>query len=151
MKRGDLVAEFNLPDQTGTNRSLSELLADGPIVLFFYPAAMTPGCTMEACHFRDLAAEFAAVGASRVGISMDAVEKQDKFAEKHSFDYPLLSDSAGVVAEAFGVKRGLLGKLMPVKRTTFVIDTDRRVLEVIASEISMDSHADKALEVLRAR
>ena len=73
MKRGDLVAEFNLPDQTGPNRSLSELLADGPIVLFFYPAAMTPGCTMEACHFRDLAAEFAAVGASRVGISMDAV------------------------------------------------------------------------------
>ena len=151
MKRGDLVAEFNLPDQTGTNRSLSELLADGPIVLFFYPAAMTPGCTMEACHFRDLAAEFAAVGASRVGISMDAVEKQDKFAEKHSFDYPLLSDTSGAVAEAFGVKRGLLGKLMPVKRTTFVIDTDRTVLEVISSEISMDTHADKALEVLRAR
>ena len=151
MKRGDVVAEFSLPDQTGTVRSLSELLANGPIVLFFYPAAMTPGCTMEACHFRDLAAEFAAVGASRVGISMDAVEKQDKFAEKHSFDYPLLSDTSGAVAEAFGVKRGLLGKLMPVKRTTFVIDTDRRVLEVIASEISMDSHADKALEVLRAR
>ncbi len=151
MKRGDVVAEFSLPDQTGTVRSLSELLANGPIVLFFYPAAMTPGCTMEACHFRDLAAEFAAVGASRVGISMDAVEKQDKFAEKHSFDYPLLSDTSGAVAEAFGVKRGLLGKLMPVKRTTFVIDTDRRVLEVIASEISMDSHADKALEVLRSR
>jgi peroxiredoxin Q/BCP len=151
MKRGDQVAEFSLPDQTGTVRSLSELLASGPIVLFFYPAAMTPGCTMEACHFRDLAAEFAAVGASRVGISMDAVEKQDKFAEKHNFDYPLLSDSSGAVAEAFGVKRGLLGKLMPVKRTTFVIDTDRKVLEVIASEISMDSHADKALEVLKAR
>ncbi|MBN9636400.1 MAG: peroxiredoxin, partial [Actinobacteria bacterium] len=127
MKRGDVVAEFSLPDQTGTVRSLSELLANGPIVLFFYPAAMTPGCTMEACHFRDLAAEFAAAGASRVGISMDAVEKQDKFAEKHSFDYPLLSDTSGAVAEAFGVKRGLLGKLMPVKRTTFVIDTDRRV------------------------
>lgn len=151
IKTGDVVPDFSLPDQTGTVRSLSELLANGPIVLFFYPAAMTPGCTMEACHFRDLAAEFAAVGASRVGISMDAVEKQDKFAEKHSFDYPLLSDTSGAVAAAFGVKRGLLGKLMPVKRTTFVIDTDRRVLEVIASEISMDSHADKALEVLRSR
>ncbi len=151
MKRGDVVAEFSLPDQTGTVRSLSELLANGPIVLFFYPAAMTPGCTMEACHFRDLAAEFAAVGASRVGISMDAVEKQDKFAEKHSFDYPLLSDTSGAVAEAFGVKRGLLGKLMPVKRTTFVIDTDRRVLEVVSSELNMDTHADKALAVLRQR
>ena len=151
MQRGDRVAEFELPDQTGTARTLSELLAGGPIVLFFYPAAMTPGCTKEACHFRDLASEFAAVGASRVGISTDAVDKQAKFAEQQKFDYPLLSDSDGVVAAQFGVKRGLLGKLMPVKRTTFVIDTDRTVLEVIASEFSMDTHADKALEVLRQR
>ncbi len=151
MKRGEVVAEFELPDQTGTVRSLTELLANGPIVLFFYPAAMTTGCTKEACHFRDLASEFAAVGASRVGISRDAVEKQAKFADQNTFDYPLLSDAEGTVATQFGVKRGLLGKLMPVKRTTFVIDTDRRVLDVIASEISMDSHADKALEVLRQR
>ncbi|OBI84310.1 peroxiredoxin [Mycobacterium sp. E740] len=151
MKQGDRVAEFELPDQTGKMRSLSELLSDGPIVLFFYPAAMTPGCTKEACHFRDLAAEFAAVGASRVGISTDAVDKQAKFADKERFDYPLLSDADGTVATQFGVKRGLLGKFMPVKRTTFVIDTDHTVLAVIASEISMDSHADKALEVLRER
>lgn len=151
MKPGDKVPEFQLPDQTGTVRTLSGLLADGPIVLFFYPAAMTPGCTKEACHFRDLAAEFTAVGASRVGISTDAVDKQAKFAEQQNFDYPLLSDGDGAVAAQFGVKRGLLGKLMPVKRTTFVIDTDATVLEVIASEFSMDTHADKALEVLRAR
>ena len=151
IKTGDRVAEFELPDQTGTRRSLTSLLADGPVVLFFYPAAMTPGCTKEACHFRDLAAEFAAVGASRVGISTDAVEKQARFADQQRFDYPLLSDADGNVATAFGVKRGLLGKLMPVKRTTFVIDTDRTVLEVISSEFSMDTHADRALEVLRAR
>ncbi|MCF6385887.1 peroxiredoxin [Mycobacterium sp. MBM] len=151
MKTGDRVADFELPDQTGAARSLTSLLADGPVVLFFYPAAMTPGCTKEACHFRDLAAEFAAVGAARVGISTDAVAKQAEFAERQHFDYPLLSDADGTVAAAFGVKRGLLGKFMPVKRTTFVIDTDRTVLAVIASEISMDGHADKALEVLRAR
>ncbi|MEO3760584.1 peroxiredoxin [Mycobacterium sp. B14F4] len=151
MKQGDRVADFELPDQTGTVRTLAELLADGPIVLFFYPAAMTPGCTKEACHFRDLAAEFAAVGARRVGISTDAVDKQAKFADKEHFDYPLLSDADGAVATRFGVKRGLLGKFMPVKRTTFVIDSDRTVLAVIASEISMDTHADKALEVLRQR
>ena len=151
MNRGDRVSEFELPDQTGTVRSLTSLLADGPIVLFFYPAAMTPGCTKEACHFRDLGGEFAAVGAGRVGISADAVAKQAKFADMQKFDYPLLSDSDGVVATQFGVKRGLLGKLMPVKRTTFVIDTDRTVLDVIASEFSMDTHADKALEVLRQR
>jgi len=151
MKRGDRVSEFELPDQTGTVRSLTSLLSDGPIVLFFYPAAMTPGCTKEACHFRDLAGEFSAVGAGRVGISADAVAKQAKFADMQKFDYPLLSDTEGVVATQFGVKRGLLGKLMPVKRTTFVIDTDRTVLDVIASEFSMDTHADKALQVLRQR
>ena len=151
IKPGDEVPEFELPDQADTMRSLTELLAGGPIVLFFYPAAMTPGCTKEACHFRDLAAEFAAVGASRVGISTDPVEKQAMFADKQSFDYPLLSDADGAIATRFGVKRGLLGKLMPVKRTTFVIDTDRTVLDVIASEVSMDTHADKALETLRQR
>ncbi len=151
MKRGDRVTDFELPDQTGTARSLSSLLADGPIVLFFYPAAMTPGCTKEACHFRDLGAEFVALGASRVGISTDPVDKQARFADSQGFDYPLLSDADGAVATAFGVKRGLLGKLIPVKRTTFVIDTDRTVLEVISSEVNMDAHADKALEVLRQR
>jgi peroxiredoxin Q/BCP len=151
MKRGDLVDDFVLPDQTGADRRFSDFLAQGPVVLFFYPAAMTPGCTKEACHFRDLAGEFAAVGAQRVGISTDEVDKQAKFAAQQRFDYPLLSDADGTVATAFGVKRGLLGKFMPVKRTTFVIDTDRRVLDVIASEISMDTHADKALEVLRER
>jgi peroxiredoxin Q/BCP len=151
MKRGDRVDEFELPDQTGTVRSLKTLLADGPVVLFFYPAAMTTGCTKEACHFRDLTSEFAAIGANRVGISTDSVEKQAQFAEKERFDYPLLSDSDGTVAKQFGVKRGLLGKLIPVKRTTFVIDTDGTVLDVISSELNFNTHADKALEVLRQR
>jgi thioredoxin-dependent peroxiredoxin len=151
MKTGDTVADFELPDQTGTPRKLSELLSTGPVVLFFYPAAMTPGCTKEACHFRDLASEFAAIGANRVGISVDPVQKQAKFADTQNFDYPLLSDTAGAVATQFGVKRGLLGKLIPVKRTTFVIGTDRTVLNVISSELSMDTHADQALETLRAR
>jgi peroxiredoxin Q/BCP len=91
------------------------------------------------------------VGASRVGISADPVEKQAQFADKQSFDYPLLSDTDGTVATQFGVKRGLLGKFMPVKRSTFVIDTDRTVLDVIASEFGFESHADKALETLRQR
>ena len=108
-------------------------------------------CTKEACHFRDLASEFSELGASRVGISTDRVEKQARFADSQRFDYPLLSDADGSVAESFGVKRGLLGKFLPVKRTTFVIDSDRTVLDVISSEVNMDTHADRALEVLRAR
>jgi thioredoxin-dependent peroxiredoxin len=151
MKTGDTVPDFELPDQTGAPRKLSALLSDGPVVLFFYPAAMTYGCTKEACHFRDLAQEFAAVGASRVGISVDPVAKQAEFADKEGFDYPLLSDADGAIANQFGVKRGLLGKVIPVKRTTFVIDTDRTVLDVITSELSMDTHADNALATLKSR
>src|SRR6476646_11873163 len=103
MRVGELVPEFELPDHTGTKRSLTELLADGPVVLFFYPAANTPVCTKEACHFRDLAAEFTAVGAVRVGISTDSTDVLAGFAAKQGFDYPLLSDADGVVADRFGV------------------------------------------------
>lgn len=149
MKPNDVVPDFELPDQDGTPRSLTGLLASGPIVLFFYPMAMTSGCTKESCHFRDLAAEFAEVGAQRVGISDDAVAKQKQFADLHSFDYPLLSDVDGTVARVFGVRRRF--GPVPVKRTTFVIDTDRRVLAVIASELNMDKHADEALALLRGR
>jgi peroxiredoxin Q/BCP len=150
LSAGDKAPDFELPDETGTNRKLSDLVTDGPVVLFFYPAAMTTGCTKESCHFRDLAAEFAAVGAQRVGISRDTVEKQKQFADKHSFDYPLLSDVDRTVAEAYGVKRGGVS-ITPVKRSTFVIDKDMTVLSVIASEVNMYKHADKALEVLKAR
>jgi peroxiredoxin Q/BCP len=149
MDIGDLVPDFSLPDETGTERTLSDLLAAGPVTLFFYPGAMTYGCTKESCHFRDLAKEFEQAGGQRVGISADTVEKQKQFSDKYSFDYPLLSDPDRKVAEIFGVKRG--GGLVPVKRNTFVIDTDRKVIGVIKSEISMQKHADQALEVLRKR
>lgn len=149
MRPGDLVDDFALPDQNGDSRRLSELVADGDVVLFFYPAAMTSGCTAETCHFRDLGVEFAAVGAQPVGISTDAVDRQRTFAEANSLGFPLLSDPEGNVADQFGVKRRF-GPL-PVKRHTFVIGKDRRVVEVIRSEFRMAIHADKALEVLRER
>ncbi|MFC4857566.1 peroxiredoxin [Actinophytocola glycyrrhizae] len=147
MKVGELAPDFELPDQTGTTRALREFLETGPVVLFFYPAAMTRGCTAESCHFRDLAAEFAEVGAHRVGISPDAPAKQAEFSEKHGFDYPLLSDADGAVASRFGVRRSF-GPLL-TRRQTFVIDTDRKVIEVIRSELRMAVHADRALAVLR--
>lgn len=136
---------FELPDQDGKLVRLDELLLRGPVVLFFYPAAMTPGCTKESCHFRDLAAEFAAVGAQRVGVSTDPVDRQRRFAERYGFDYPLLSDESGDVAAAYGVRRRLV---TPVKRVTFVIDTEQRVRKVLASELNMNVHADQALAAL---
>lgn len=143
---GSPAPDFTLPDETGTSRSLGDYLAKGPVVLFFYPGAMTSGCTAESCHFRDLAAEFEAVGARRIGISADAVDKQKQFSDTHSFDYPLLSDPDGEVATAYGVKRRFL---TPVKRATFVISADGKIAEVIASEFNMTTHADQALKTLQ--
>ncbi len=150
MQPGDRAPDFELPDEDGVPRRLSELAATGPVVLFFYPAAMTPGCTAESCHFRDMKSEFEAIGATRVGISADQVEKQKRFSDKHSFDYPLLSDPDGTVATQFGVRRRFT-KLSPTKRATFVIDRDLTILDIIQSEVRMNLHADRALAVLEQR
>lgn len=154
MDKGDAVVDFELIDETGQPRKLSDFLAMGPVVLFFYPAALTLGCTKESCHFRDMGEEFTLAGAQRVGISSDPVEKQKEFSDKHSFDYPLLADVDGTVAEQFGVRRSG-GR---AKRATFVIGLDAghgagqvgKVLEVVRSELRMNVHADRALEALRA-
>ncbi|MBV8179096.1 MAG: peroxiredoxin, partial [Mycobacterium sp.] len=108
MIAGEKAPDFTLYDHTGRPRALSALLSEGPVVLFFFPLASSPICTAQACHFRDLSNEFAAVGAQRVGISTDTVDKQAHFAQQRSFDYPLLSDADGVVSELFGVRRGRL-------------------------------------------
>jgi len=146
LKKGDSAPDFSLLNQSGEKVTLSELLKTGPVVLFFYPKAMTTGCTKESCHFRDLAAEFSKLHAQRVGISADTVDKQAAFDDKHTLGYPLLSDPDRTVASGFGVKRP--GPIMN-KRATFVIGTDRKILAAIGSELNMDIHADEALKVLR--
>ncbi|WP_328470079.1 peroxiredoxin [Actinoplanes sp. NBC_00393] len=148
--KGDIAPDFELPDQDGTPRRLTDLLANGPVVLFFYPAAMTKGCTAEACHFRDLAAEYSAAGVQRVGISRDTVEKQKQFAESYTFDYPLLSDPESETIAAYGVKRKLNLGPLSTRRMTFVIGTDRKILDVIHSELDMNQHAAQALSVAAA-
>jgi peroxiredoxin Q/BCP len=147
--KGDRAPDFELTDQDGTSRRLTTMLGSGPVVLYFYPAAMTPGCTKEGCHFRDLAEDFTALGAQRVGVSGDAVDRQKEFSDKHAFDFPLLADTNGEVAVAYGVKRkiGPLG----IKRRTFVIDTDRTIIEAFSSEVRFSAHGDKALVALRNR
>lgn len=147
MNVGDIAPDFKLPDETGNPRALSEFLEKGPVVLYFYPAAMTPGCTAESCHFRDLAPEFEKVGAQRVGISADKVDKQQRFSSKYNFDFPLLSDTDKSVARAYGVRRG--PGIIPNKRSTFVIGTDGLIKEIVRSETNMSVHADRALEALR--
>src|ERR1700760_73801 len=111
MFEGEKAPDFTLCDHTGRPRTLSALLSDGPVVLFFFPLASSPICTAQACHFRNLSDEFARVGAQRVGISTDTVDRQAHFAQQRSFDYPLLSDADGVVSELFGGHRGRLAQL----------------------------------------
>lgn len=148
MKTGDDVPNFTAIDQSGATVRLSEILEDGPAVLFFYPKAFTPGCTKESCHFRDLAADFELLGAQRVGISADDASKQAEFATAHGLDFTLLSDPDRSIAKLFGVKRpGPLSN----RRKTFVIGTDRRIIDVIGGEFNMDVHADVALAALRKR
>ncbi len=148
MQPGTQVEDFEARDQNDQPVRLSSLLERGPVVLFFYPRAMTPGCTKESCHFRDLNAEFRSLGAQPVGISADDVDRQARFSAQNGFEFPLLSDRDRAIARAFGVKRpGPLAN----KRATFVIDTDRRLLAAFSSEFDMNGHADKALDVLKAR
>jgi thioredoxin-dependent peroxiredoxin len=145
ISEGSTAPDFELPDENGDLVRLSDKVREGPVVLFFYPAAMTGGCTREACTFRDLGQDFADAGAQRLGISADPVVRQKEFSEQHSFDYPLLSDRDRAVATAYGVKRRFV---TPVKRATFVIDRDLTIRKVIASELDMQVHAQEALAAL---
>jgi thioredoxin-dependent peroxiredoxin len=149
MNVGDQVSDFELKDETGTPRKLSALLSDGPVVLFFYPIASSGGCTQEACHFRDLAAEFATVGAQPVGISSDGVTAQSTFATAHSLGYPLLSDEGHEVAKEMGAWRWWLPGGLHTRRRTFVIGQDRRIIAEFASESKFNEHADEALAALK--
>jgi peroxiredoxin Q/BCP len=146
IKAGQQARMFDLPTQSGERLSLEALLARGPVVLFFYPIASSGGCTKQACHFRDLGAEFEAVGAQQVGISIDDISAQKSFDDSQQLGYPLLSDTDGAVATAYGVKRKYV---TPVKRATFVIDTDGTIRDVITSELNFTVHADRALATLQ--
>ncbi|QHN25518.1 redoxin domain-containing protein [Gordonia pseudamarae] len=148
LNTGDTAPDFTLPDQDGNPVTLSSVLAQGPVVLFFYPAALTPGCTKEACHFRDIVGEFTAAGARVLGISADDVAKQKQFDTTHNLGYPLLSDTDKSVAKAYGVSRRI--GLLPNQRATFAIGADGTVVAAVRSEINMNVHADTALKALAA-
>ena len=148
MRKGDLAEDFELPDQQGESVRLSSLLHNGPVVLFFYPLALSGGCTQEVNHFESKRQEFAGLGAQLVGVSRDSVALQAEFAAETGISFPLLSDVDGEVAEAYGVKRKLLAKTLPVKRSTFVIDAEGQIVDIISSETDMLTHADSALSAL---
>ncbi len=146
MNVGDTVTNFTATDQDGTQHSLEELVADGPLVLFFYPKAMSPLCTKESCHFRDLKTDFSDFNTKIVGISADDPSSQKNFDQKHSLGFPLLSDKDGTIAKQFGAKR--MGPLPP-RRITFVINQDKIVIGAYKNETKANEHADQALELVK--
>ena len=143
---GDKAPDFTLPSQSGEPLKLSELWAKRTVVLYFYPKDDTPGCTVEACSFRDRFDEFAEAGAAVVGISSDSTASHEKFAGKHKLPMTLLSDQDGAVRKRYGVKSTL--GIMP-GRATFVIDQGGIVRHVFVSQLRADKHVTEALAVVQ--
>lgn len=142
---GARAPDFTLPDSSGAPVRLYALLEKGPVVLYFYPKDETTGCTAQACEFRDRHALFAAAGASVVGVSGDNTESHRSFIERHSLPFTLLSDDAGEIRRAYGVRKTL--GLIP-GRVTFVIDQTGTVRHVFNSQINARRHIDEALRTV---
>jgi peroxiredoxin Q/BCP len=147
---GKPAPDFTLPDQRGEMVTLSALRG-APVVLYFYPKDDTPGCTTEACGFRDARAEYEKVGARILGVSPDSIATHLKFAEKHALPFTLLADFNRQVCELYGVwkERNMFGKKsMGVERTTLVIDRDGIVRKVYP-KVKLDGHVQAVLATLQ--
>jgi peroxiredoxin Q/BCP len=139
LKAGERAPEFTLPDETGTDRSLTELLSVGAVVLYFYPADFTPGCTRQACSLRDLHDEIQQAGLRVAGISPQGTESHAKFREKYNLPFVLLSDQHKAVIKMYGVN-GPLG--IGVRRASFLIDGGRRIRDSVLADFMIGRHAD---------
>jgi peroxiredoxin Q/BCP len=148
---GKTAPDFTLPSTSGEPISLKQFKGKKTVVLYFYPKDETPGCTKEACAFRDLSADFEKVGAVILGISNDPMESHLKFREKHKLPFELLSDEDASVSKAYGVykQKNLYGKkYMGIERTTFIIDRTGRIAQIYP-KVKVDGHISDVLEFLR--
>jgi thioredoxin-dependent peroxiredoxin len=143
---GDKAPDFTLPSSTGEGLTLSKLYAERTVVLYFYPKDHTPGCTVEACSFRDQYDDFVAAGAEVVGISSDSAASHTAFASKHKLPMKLAADEGGRVRALYGV-RATLG-ILP-GRVTFVIDRQGTIRHTFASQLRFSRHAADALEAVK--
>lgn len=143
---GSLAPDFTLPDQNGNEVTLSDLVEEKAVVLYFYPKDESPGCTAEACAFRDDYEVFDKAGAEVVGVSSDAVSSHQAFTSHHQLPFILLSDEDGQVRRRYGA-RSLLG-LLP-GRVTYVIDRQRVIRHVFSSQLDARRHVREALRIIR--
>ena len=149
IEEGSKAPDFTLPTHDGTKLKLSSLKG-GPIVLYFYPKDDTPGCTREACGFRDAKAKFAKHKAVVLGISPDSPASHEKFRQKYKLPFTLLADEGHAVAEKYGAwrEKNMYGKKsMGIARSTFVIDATGKVAKVFKA-VKVDGHDEQVLAVL---
>ncbi|MFC4739566.1 peroxiredoxin [Flavobacterium ponti] len=145
LKEGDIVPDFKAKTQSGEKFELSNYLGK-PLVIYFYPKDNTPGCTTQACSFRDQYQDFQDLGAEVIGVSGDSEESHDKFAQKHKLPFILLSDERKKIRNLFGVPTHFFG-LLP-GRVTYIIDKEGKIVSVFNS-IKATVHIEHALDIVR--
>lgn len=146
LKIGDKAPDFTAKLSTGEKIKLSDFEGNKRVILYFYPKDFSPGCTREACYFRDYKPAIQKLGAEIFGISSDSEESHNKFIQEHSLNFPLISDKGKKISRPYGVLR--LGGYLLTKRTTFVIDKQGIISHIIRSETDMHRHIEEAIRAL---
>ena len=145
LKTGSTAPDFTLPDQDGKSVTLSKVLADGPVLLYFYPADFTPGCTKEACMLRDAHAEILDVGVTVIGISAQDEDSHSKFQQQHNLPFTLLADTEHKVARLYDAN-GLFGM---TKRITYLINQDGTIDDAVNAMFRISAHEELLNEALQ--
>ena len=151
LKEGDKAPDFTLSSSDGRNVSLKDFKGKKSVVLYFYPKDDTPGCTKEACDFRDFRKKFSALDAEIFGVSFDSIDSHKKFVTKYQLPFPLLSDTDKSIAAKFGIykQKSLYGRsFMGIERTTFVIDRDQKIRRIFP-KVKVEGHVEEVLAVVR--
>jgi peroxiredoxin Q/BCP len=147
IKIGSSIPSFNLPDQNGSLFDINSVLGKKNLVIYFYPKDDSPGCTAQACSFRDQFEVFKEADAVIIGISGQSVESHKEFAEKHRLSFTLLSDQGDLIRKQFGVPTNFLG-LLP-GRVTYIADKTGKVIYIFNSQTQATKHVDEALRILK--
>jgi len=148
LRPGTRAPDFTLPDQGGTPRPLADLLRPGALILYFYPADFTPGCTREACFVRDLHGELARAGLTVAGVSPQSSDSHARFMEKYQLPFTLLADVGKHVARLYGV-RAPLG--LGVRRATFLIGSDGIIRDALRADFSIARHEEFVRRAIASR
>ena len=151
IKIGNKAPAFTLRDQDGNKVSLKDFKGEKNVVLYFYPKAMTPGCTVQACGLRDTRKDLTRLDAVALGLSPDPVARLKKFEDKHALNFTLLSDEDHAIADKYGVwdiKKFMGREFMGIVRTTFIIDKEGRITHIM-DKVKTKSHHDDVIELLK--